>query len=157
MRKFMLRLLASRLYAFYYLLHALNISNYFKFMIDDIIFGSTNTQLVKEFSKLMYGKIEMSLMGDLTYFLGLQIKQLKEETFVYQSNTAKSFFKALEWKMQSQSTLKSPLTGTYTKMKVERMFTSKGLYISLESSISCECILRLSSYDVLSFHLSLCV
>ena len=45
--------------------------------VDNIIFGSTNMQLVKEFSKLLQGKFEMSLMGELNYFLGLQIKQLK--------------------------------------------------------------------------------
>lgn len=35
-------------------------------MIDDIIFGYTNMQLVKEFSKLMHGKFEMSLIGEFT-------------------------------------------------------------------------------------------
>lgn len=49
------------------------------------IFGSTNRTLVKEFSKLMQGEFEMSMMGELTYFLGLQIKQLDEGTFVSQT------------------------------------------------------------------------
>lgn len=42
--------------------------------VDDIIFGSTNISLVKEFSKLMQGEFDMSMMGKLNYFLGLQIK-----------------------------------------------------------------------------------
>ena len=52
--------------------------------VDDIIFGSTNINLVKEFSKLMQGEFEMSMMRELNYFLGLQIKQLEEGTFVSQ-------------------------------------------------------------------------
>ena len=40
----------------------------------DIIFGATNESLCQEFSKCMQGKFEMSMMGELNYFLGLQIK-----------------------------------------------------------------------------------
>ncbi|GKC75142.1 retrovirus-related pol polyprotein from transposon TNT 1-94 [Tanacetum coccineum] len=43
--------------------------------VDDIIFGSTNIKLCKQFAKLMTQKYEMSMMGVLTYFLGFQIKQ----------------------------------------------------------------------------------
>ncbi|GJY75087.1 retrovirus-related pol polyprotein from transposon TNT 1-94 [Tanacetum coccineum] len=43
--------------------------------IDDIIFGSTNTKLCKQFAKLMTQRYEMSMMGVLTYFLGFPIKQ----------------------------------------------------------------------------------
>ena len=42
--------------------------------IDDIIFGATNHCLCEEFSKLMQGEFEMSMMGELKFFLGLQIK-----------------------------------------------------------------------------------
>ena len=43
--------------------------------VDDIIFGATNEQLCQEFSKLMQGEFEMSMMGELNFFLGLQVKQ----------------------------------------------------------------------------------
>ena len=46
--------------------------------VDDIIFGATNVFLYKEFSKCMHSEFEMSIMGELNFFLGLQIKQLKE-------------------------------------------------------------------------------
>ena len=39
--------------------------------VDDIIFGSTNDILCQEFSKLMQGKFEMSMLGELNFFLGL--------------------------------------------------------------------------------------
>jgi len=53
--------------------------------VDDIIFGSTNTLLCKEFSKNMQDEFEMSMMGELHFFLGLQIKQGKHGLFIHQS------------------------------------------------------------------------
>jgi hypothetical protein len=44
--------------------------------VDDIIFGSTNKSTFDEFSRIMIQKFEMSMMGELKYFLGIQIKQL---------------------------------------------------------------------------------
>nr|GEW94076.1 retrovirus-related Pol polyprotein from transposon TNT 1-94 [Tanacetum cinerariifolium] len=43
--------------------------------VDDIIFGSTNPNLSKRFDKLMHSKFEMSMMGELKFFLGIQIHQ----------------------------------------------------------------------------------
>ena len=42
--------------------------------VDDIMFGGTSEKLCKEFANLMTSEFEMSLMGELTYFLGLQVK-----------------------------------------------------------------------------------
>ena len=42
--------------------------------VDDIIFGSTNESLCESFAETMSLEFEMSLMGELTFFLGLQIK-----------------------------------------------------------------------------------
>ncbi|GJR29500.1 retrovirus-related pol polyprotein from transposon TNT 1-94 [Tanacetum coccineum] len=39
--------------------------------VDDIIFGSTNPKFSKRFEKLMHGRFEMSLMGEMKFFLGL--------------------------------------------------------------------------------------
>ena len=50
--------------------------------VDDIIFGATNHCLYEEFSKLMQGEFEMSMMGELKFFLGLQIKQCKYGIFI---------------------------------------------------------------------------
>jgi hypothetical protein len=38
--------------------------------VDDIIFGSTNKYTCEEFSRIMIQKFEMSMMGELKYFLG---------------------------------------------------------------------------------------
>nr|GEV67676.1 hypothetical protein [Tanacetum cinerariifolium] len=63
--------------------------------VDDIIFGSTNKDLCKVFEKLMKDKFQMSLMGELTFFLGLQVKQKQDEIFIsqdkYVAKTLKKF------------------------------------------------------------------
>ena len=53
--------------------------------VDDIIFGATNPSLCEEFAASMEGEFEMSLMGELTFFLGLQVKQTKEGIFINQT------------------------------------------------------------------------
>ena len=42
--------------------------------VDDIIFGTTNEKMCKDFVECMQKEFEMSMMGELNYFLGLQIK-----------------------------------------------------------------------------------
>jgi hypothetical protein len=53
--------------------------------VDDIIFGSTNKSTCEEFSRIMIQKFEMSMIGELKYFLVFQIKQLQEGTFISQT------------------------------------------------------------------------
>ncbi|KAH9648503.1 hypothetical protein KPL70_025607 [Citrus sinensis] len=61
--------------------------------VDDIIFGSTNELLCKDFSSCMSQEFEMSMMGELKYFLGLQIKQNKEGIFINQAKYVKDLLK----------------------------------------------------------------
>nr|GEW71720.1 hypothetical protein [Tanacetum cinerariifolium] len=56
--------------------------------VDDIIFGSTNPNLSKRFEKLMHNKFEMSMMGELKFFLGIQIHQSHRGIFINQSKYA---------------------------------------------------------------------
>jgi hypothetical protein len=56
-----------------------------KIYVGDIIFGSTNTSFCKEFSKIITDRFEMSMMGELKYFLRFQIKQLKDVIFISQT------------------------------------------------------------------------
>ncbi|KAI3742536.1 hypothetical protein L1987_60221 [Smallanthus sonchifolius] len=53
--------------------------------VDDIIFGSTNEGLCKEFEGVMKSKFEMSAMGELSFFLGLQVNQKEDGFFIHQS------------------------------------------------------------------------
>ncbi|GKB68492.1 putative ribonuclease H-like domain-containing protein [Tanacetum coccineum] len=52
--------------------------------VDDIIFGSTKKSLCIEFEKMMHKKFQMSSMGELTFFLGLQVKQKEDGIFINQ-------------------------------------------------------------------------
>ena len=63
------------------------------FVLLDIIFGSTNQDFYEEFGKMMANEFEMSMIGELSYFLGLQIKQLKNGTFVSQGKYIKDMIK----------------------------------------------------------------
>ncbi|GJR68143.1 ribonuclease H-like domain-containing protein [Tanacetum coccineum] len=52
--------------------------------VDDIIFGSTKKSLCTEFESLMHKKFQMSSMGELTFFLGLQVMQRDDGIFISQ-------------------------------------------------------------------------
>ncbi|GJS15564.1 putative ribonuclease H-like domain-containing protein [Tanacetum coccineum] len=52
--------------------------------VNDIIFGSTKKKMCTEFEKMMHEKIQMSSMGELTFFLGLQVKQKEDGIFISQ-------------------------------------------------------------------------
>nr|GEU61435.1 putative ribonuclease H-like domain-containing protein [Tanacetum cinerariifolium] len=63
--------------------------------VDDIIFDSTRKELCNAFKKLMHEKFQMSSMGELTFFLGLQVKQKNDGIFIsqdkYVAKTLKKF------------------------------------------------------------------
>ncbi|KAI3728115.1 hypothetical protein L6452_16745 [Arctium lappa] len=57
--------------------------------VDDIIFGSTKDQMYRDFEKLMHKSFKMSSIGELTFFLGLQVKQKKDGIIIGQSKYVK--------------------------------------------------------------------
>ena len=52
--------------------------------VNDIIFGSLNEDYYKEFGELISKEFEMSMIGELTFFLGFQVKQIREGIFISQ-------------------------------------------------------------------------
>nr|GFB25777.1 putative ribonuclease H-like domain-containing protein [Tanacetum cinerariifolium] len=52
--------------------------------VDDIIFGSLNPQLCREFEAFMHEKFQVSAMGELNFFLGLQVLQKEDGIFLSQ-------------------------------------------------------------------------
>nr|GFA91271.1 uncharacterized mitochondrial protein AtMg00810-like [Tanacetum cinerariifolium] len=52
--------------------------------VDDIIFGSSNSHLCREFKALMHDKFQMSAMGELNFFFDLQVLQKKDGIFLSQ-------------------------------------------------------------------------
>jgi len=76
--------------------------------IDDIIFGATNDSLCKEFSNDMQSEFEMSMMGELNFFLGLQIKQTKNGIFISQAKYSKELLK--RFGMENAKQMATPMS-----------------------------------------------
>ncbi|WP_375667135.1 reverse transcriptase domain-containing protein, partial [Bartonella sp. AC326YNZD] len=78
--------------------------------VDDIIFGATNKKMCKEFFECMQGEFEMSAMGELKYFLGLQINQAQDGIFINQAKYTKDMLK--KFKMSESKPLSTPMSTT---------------------------------------------
>jgi hypothetical protein len=110
-----------------------------KFMIaqiyvDDIVFGGMSHTMVEHFVKPMQSEFEMSLVGELTYFLGLQIKQMENTIFISQSKYAKNIVK--KFGMENASHKRTPAP---THLKLTRdekgMDVDQSLYRSMIGSL----------------------
>ncbi|KAK8930958.1 hypothetical protein KSP39_PZI016350 [Platanthera zijinensis] len=86
--------------------------------VDDIIFGSTDNNLCKKFSKLMQGKFEMSSMGKLKYFLGLQVKQSEDGIFISQTKFTNELLK--KFGMENATSMRTPMGSTMSLDKDEK-------------------------------------
>ncbi|GJZ94894.1 retrovirus-related pol polyprotein from transposon TNT 1-94 [Tanacetum coccineum] len=76
--------------------------------VDDIIFGSTCQDLCDDFSKIMHDEFEMSMMGELNFFLGLQIKQFEDGIFFNQSKYVKEMLK--KFGLENTKPIKTPMS-----------------------------------------------
>ncbi|GKC12394.1 putative ribonuclease H-like domain-containing protein [Tanacetum coccineum] len=65
--------------------------------VDDIIFGSTKKSWCDEFEALMKSKFQMSSMGELTFFLGLQVKQKADGIFISQDKYVAEILKKFDF------------------------------------------------------------
>ncbi|GJW35461.1 retrovirus-related pol polyprotein from transposon TNT 1-94 [Tanacetum coccineum] len=83
--------------------------------IDDIIFGSTCQDMCDEFTKIMHEEFEMSMMGELNFFLGLQIKQMEDGIFFNQSNYIKEILK--KFGLEDSKPMKTPMSSDTKLMK----------------------------------------
>ncbi|GJX83503.1 putative ribonuclease H-like domain-containing protein [Tanacetum coccineum] len=66
--------------------------------VDDIIFGSTKSSMVKDFEELMQKEFKMSSMGELTFFLGLQVKQTSAGIFLSQDKYVKDILNKFDFR-----------------------------------------------------------
>ncbi|KAG9457652.1 hypothetical protein H6P81_002160 [Aristolochia fimbriata] len=78
--------------------------------VDDIVFGSTDISTQKQFVRLMQEEFEMSLVGELSYFLGFQIKQKNEGIFVSQEKYARNLAK--KFGLEDAKEMKTPMSTT---------------------------------------------
>ena len=93
-----------------------------QFYVDDIIFGGVSDQLVKQFVQQMEGEFEMSLVGELKFFLGIHINQAKDSIFISQSKYAANIVK--KFGLESSKPKRTPMA---THVKITKDEGSKML------------------------------
>ena len=119
--------------------------------VDDIIFGSKNASLCKEFSKLMQDELEMSMMGELKFFLGIQVNQCKDGVYVHKTKYTKELLK--KFKLEDCKVINTPMHPTCTLSKEDTgTQVDQKLYIGMIGSLL---YLTASRLDIL-FSLCLC-
>ncbi|GJW15926.1 uncharacterized mitochondrial protein-like protein [Tanacetum coccineum] len=85
--------------------------------VDDIIFGSTNKAWCDKFEVLMKGEFEMSAMGELTFFLGLQVIQKSNGIFISQDKYVQDMLTKFD--MVNVRSATTPFEATNPKSKEE--------------------------------------
>ncbi|GJV86380.1 putative ribonuclease H-like domain-containing protein [Tanacetum coccineum] len=85
--------------------------------VDDIIFGSTQKSLCIEFEGLMHKKFQMSSMGELTFFLGLQVMQRDDGIFISQDKYVSDILKKFDF--SSVKTASTPIETNKALLKEE--------------------------------------
>ena len=76
--------------------------------VDDIIFDVTNQNMCEYFAKEMQNEFEMSMMGELTFFLDLQVKQYKDGIFINQAKYIKDMLK--KFGMEKVRKIETPMS-----------------------------------------------
>jgi hypothetical protein len=110
--------------------------------VDDIIFYSTNKSFCDEFSKITIDRFEMSMMGELKYFLDFQIKQLKDGTFISQIKYTHDLLKKFGMdKAKSIKTLMS--TNRHVDLDIGCKLIDQNVYCSMIGSLLYLCASRL--------------
>jgi hypothetical protein len=78
--------------------------------VDDIIFGGSSHTLVSIFQEIMENEFQMSMMGELTFFLDIQVKQMKECIFIHQAKYIKDLMK--KFNMVELKPMSTPMSTT---------------------------------------------
>jgi hypothetical protein len=110
-----------------------------KIYVDDIIFGGSSHALVANFSETTSREFKMSMMGELTFFLGLQIKQTREGMFVHQGKYTKDLLrkfdmgeaKPLSTPMLTMTALDEDKEGEAVEQKEYRSMIGSLLYLTV--------------------------
>jgi hypothetical protein len=107
----------------------------------DIIFGSTNKSSYEEFSRIMIQKFEMSMMGELKYFLGFQIKQLQEGTFICKTKYIQDILK--KFGIKNAKPIKTPMgTNWHLNLDTRGKSIDQKVYRSMIGSLLYLCASR---------------
>nr|GEU54352.1 hypothetical protein [Tanacetum cinerariifolium] len=128
--------------------------------VDDIIFGSTKKELCTSFEKLMHDKFQMISMGELTFFLGLQVKHKQDGIFLSQDKYVNmyGFFevKTTSTPIETQKPMLKDEDGEEVDVHIYRSMI--GLMMYLTSSrpnimfVVCACAKYQVNHKVSHFH-----
>ena len=119
--------------------------------VDDIIFGSTKDDLAHSFSSMMQTEFEMSMIGELNYFLGLWIQQSDLGIFISQSKYAKNLVK--KFGLESASSVKTPIS---PNMKLTVNLLGKSVDPSLYGSMIGSILYLTTSKPDISYNVVVC-
>jgi hypothetical protein len=102
--------------------------------VDDIIFGSNLTILRKQFSTEMQKEFEMSMLGELTFFLGLQVTQTEKGIFICQNKYVKEMLK--KFQMEDCKPMSTPMvTGCKLSLDDDSPKVDQTMYRSMIGSL----------------------
>ncbi|CAL9028710.1 unnamed protein product [Prunus brigantina] len=119
--------------------------------VDDIVVGSTSDLHVQEFIHVMTSEFEMSLVGELNYFLGLQIKQSHDGIFISQSKYAKSL--VTKFGLEGAKSARTPMS---TSAKIHRDLLGKSVDQTLYRSMIGSLLYLTASRPDISFSVGVC-
>jgi hypothetical protein len=119
--------------------------------VDDIIFGATLGSLAHEFSEEMKQEFELSMIGELNYFLGFQVKQTAEGIFISQSTYAKDLVKWFG--LDEKSRARTPMS---TSVKISSDLAGKSIDPSLYWSMIGSLLYLTASKPDIAFSVGVC-
>ena len=119
--------------------------------IDDIVFGGMSDQMVQQFVQQMKLEFEMSLVGELNYFLGLQVKQMEDSMFVSQSKYARGIVK--KFGLENASHKRTPAA---THVKITKDEKGEDVDQSLYKSLIGSLLYLTASRPDITFAVSVC-
>ncbi|CAL8138375.1 unnamed protein product [Prunus armeniaca] len=119
--------------------------------VDDIVVGSTSDLHVQDFIHVMTSEFEMSLVGELNYFLGLQIKQSHDGIFVSQSKYAKNL--VTKFGLEGAKSARTPMS---TSAKIHRDLHGKSVDQTLYRSMIGSLLYLTASRPDISFSVGVC-
>jgi hypothetical protein len=120
--------------------------------VDDIIFGGSSHSLMSSFQEMMENEFQISMMGEITIFLGTQVKQTKHSTFIHQvkytNGLMKKFnmdeIKSVSTPMSMENSLNPDKNGEAVDQREYRSMIDSLLYLTASRSdiqfIVCLCV-----------------
>ncbi|XP_073056906.1 uncharacterized protein [Primulina eburnea] len=119
--------------------------------VDDIIFGASSQKHANDFVECMSSTFEMSMVGELNFFLGLQIKQMHDGIFLCQSKYAKSLIK--KFANENTKHMKTPMG---SNEKLSKDFAGEDVDNTLYRSIIGSLLYLTASRPDIMFSVCLC-